>query len=136
MTPSINTSGVPFSVTTITIRIMGICAPPTTRNNVWRGERLSRINFNWKPLGRSDREITSTLVNASSTSFDTGKGTAGPIMSVKSSPLDNSGDSFRQRDSQRGPRCLEIVRTHGAIGVADAPKQLGIAQVLRGDVVQ
>src|SRR5690349_13814721 len=80
--------------------------------------------------------MTSTLVSASSTSFDTGKGTAGPIMSVRSSPLGNSGDSFGKSDSQCDARRLEILRTHRAVGVAYSPEELRIAQILRRDVVQ
>src|SRR6516165_2194565 len=96
------------------------------------------MNFNWKPLALSVREKTSTLMSASKTSLDIGCGTTGPIMSVRSIPLSILGprQSLRQSDPQNRPRRFQLLGPHRAIGIAQAPKQLGIAEKLRGQVVQ
>src|SRR6266478_5864604 len=96
------------------------------------------MNFNWKPLALSVREKTSTLISASKTSLGTVSGTTGPIMSVRSIPLSilSPRQSLRQSDPQDRPRHFQLFGPHRSIGIAQAPKLLGVAQKLRGQIVQ
>ena len=83
ITPSISTSGVPLVVTTITTRTIGGITPPDRRKSVCSGEFLLSENVSSNPLVVSPAVVTTcTPVSASSTSRDTGIGTAGPIINV------------------------------------------------------
>src|SRR5262249_20080128 len=78
-------------------------------------------------------------VSASITDCGAGIGTAGPIISVRCTPLSigRSRYAFRQRDAQPPPYDLrQLVGPHGAIGVADAPELLRIVEVMGGDVIE
>ncbi len=81
----------PLIVTTITTRTSGIDAPPASRKTVYSGEFLLSEKRNWKPLALSAWEVTSTETSALSTSWDTGTGTAGPIISERWIPLSIRG---------------------------------------------
>src|SRR5688500_8653023 len=139
ITPSTSTCGVPLMVATMTTRTSGIGLPPESRKRVCSGDEVFNVNCNWKTLGRSSLVVTVTEVSASSTSRGTGIGTTGPIIRVRWMPLSigRSRDALRQGDAQPAARGLgQFLGTHRAIGVADAPKELWIAQVVRGDLVQ
>src|SRR5262249_14800987 len=118
----------------------GIWAPPASRNSVNSGEFLFTVNLSWNTLGPSLWAVTSTLVRALRTSAGTGVGTPGPIISVRLMPLRStvaSREAGRQGDAQdpaHGRR--QVLRAHGAVGVADPPELLRIAQVLGGDHIQ
>src|SRR5882672_4236533 len=123
----------------MTTRTSGICAPPVNRKRVASGERLSTVNFSWNTLGPSVFAVTSTLVRASRTDFDTGSGTAGPIMSVRLIPLSilRSRYSLWQTNTKHpANRGDQVLRTHRSIRVGDSPEQFRIADILRGDHIQ
>src|SRR3954452_17045437 len=68
-----------------------------------------------------------------------GTGTAGPIISVRWTPLSigHPRDAFRQRDAQPAADGFgQFVGTHRAVGVTDPPELLGVVEIPRGDVVQ
>src|SRR5829696_140544 len=139
ITPSTSTCGVPLTVAMITTRTSGIGLPPESRKRVCSGEEVFNVNCNWKTLGPSSLVVTVTEVSASSTSRGTGMGTAGPIIRVRWTPLSigRPRDAFRQGDAQPAAGSLDqFFWPHRAIGVADAPEELWIAQVVRGDLVQ
>jgi hypothetical protein len=96
--------------------------------------------LSWKTLAPSVLEVTSMLVSASRTSFDTGIGTAGPIISVRLMPLRSnrsSGNAGRQADAQNASHHGgKFFRAHGAIGVTYAPEKLRVAEILRGQNIK
>src|SRR5262245_39443241 len=124
----------------MTTRTMGILAPPVRRNTVCRGERLLSVKVNSNPLCASPEVVaTCTLVSASSTSWDTGTGIAGPIIKVRWMPLSigRSWYSFRQRDTQPAAGSFgQLIGTDRRIGVAQPPELLRVAEVLHGEQVQ
>src|SRR5262245_2542423 len=140
ITPSISTLGMPLIVATMTTRMIGGIAPPESRKMVCSGERLLNVNFSSKPLAVSpEAVVTVTLVSASSTDCGAGMGTAGPIINVRSTPLSIGypRNAFRQSDAQSSSEGLgQLFRSHRAVGVADAPELLRIAEIPRRDVVQ
>src|SRR5947209_14091641 len=102
------------------------------------GDFLLTAKVSWKPL-RVPPRLTCTPVSASMTALGAGSGAAGPIIRVSRTPLSIGGsrDAFRQCNAQPpAGRLGQLVRAHGAVGVADAPELLRVAQVLRRDVVQ
>src|SRR6476646_2678188 len=113
---------------------------PPSRNSVSSGEFLLMAKLSWKTLAPSVLEVTSILVSASRTSFDTGIGTAGPIISVRLIPLRSnrpSGNAGRQADAQNASdRGCKFFRAHGAIGVTYAPEKLRVAEILRGQNIK
>jgi hypothetical protein len=68
-------------MTSSTTRIIGICAPLSSRKSVVRGERLETVKVSVKRLVCVVLFVTSTDVSASMTSLGTGTGTPGPIIS-------------------------------------------------------
>src|ERR1051326_2885510 len=101
------------------------------------GDFLLTAKVSWKPL-RSLPFVTCTLVSASMTERGGGTGTAGPISTVRCTPLSigHPRDAFRQGDAQPpSDRLGQLVGAHGAIGVADAPELLGVVEIARRDVV-
>src|SRR5215469_6840341 len=97
---------------------------------------LSMVNFSWRTLGPSVLLVTSTLVSASRTDFDTGSGTAGPIINVRLIPLSilHSWYSLRQADAKNDTDdCREVLRPHRPIRIRNAPEQFRITQILRRD---
>src|SRR5262249_29449152 len=132
ITPSISTSGVPLTVTTISTRTSGIDAPPARRKSVCSGERVLRVNVSWNAPGPSPPLRTSTAVKASRTSRGTGAGTPGPIIRVSRIPstILDSRQALRQRDADdaAGPRG-QVVRAQDRVRIAEPPELLGVAQV-------
>src|ERR1043165_5790226 len=123
MTPSMSTFGVPLTVTTTTTRTIGMAPPPASRKTVCSGERV----------------VTRMLCKASRTSWLTGTGTAGPIISDIWMPLSirSPRHALGQRDPDDGTDLLgELRGAHDAVGIADAPELQRIAEVARGDVVE
>src|SRR6478752_4088457 len=102
------------------------------------GDFLPTAKVSWKPA-LSLPLVTCALTSASTTIGGAGTGTIGPMSRVRWTPLSirRAGNPFGERDAQRAAgRFGELVRSHGAIGVGDAPERLGVVQVLAGDVVE
>ncbi len=89
-TPSINTCGVPLTMTTMTTRRIGIDAPPLKRNKWCSGERLSSVNDIWKPLAPTSLTVTDSSVNASITTLGAGTGTRGPDVKLQGNAFKHS----------------------------------------------
>src|SRR6478735_2876690 len=114
--------------------------PPPSRNSVTSGEFLLMAKLSWKTLAPSVLEVTSMLVSASRTSFDTGIRTADSVITVILMPLRSnrsSGNAGRQADAQNtSDRGCKFFRAHGAIGVTYAPEKLRVAEILRGQNIE
>src|SRR3954470_2276507 len=135
ITPSISTSGVPFTVATMTTRIRGMDPPPARRKRVCSGELLESEKESSKPLAVSPAlVITCTRTSASSTTCGTGTGTAGPIISDSRTGLaiQSPRQPLGEGDAQRAALFLQFLGAHGRVGVGHAPELLGVAQVARG----
>src|SRR5690348_4154374 len=138
-TPSISTCGMPFTVATTITRSSGTTPPPESRNSVCSGERTLKLNCRVNAPAPSSGAFTSTWVSASSTSCGTGTGTTGPTSKVRCTPSStwHPRDALGQGDAQLpANRVGQLLRPQRAVRVAQAPELLGIAQVLRRDVVQ
>src|SRR4051812_45739200 len=101
-------------------------------------ESFPTLNVTWNPL-RSFPLVTEMDCRACITTLGAGTGTAGPISSVRWTPLSirRSGDPLRQRDADAGPRPLgQLLRAQRAVGVAQAPELLRVPQVLVGHQVR
>src|SRR5262249_46215867 len=125
--------------TTTTTRTSGTGTPPATRNSVCSGERVLRVNDNWKTLGPSADVVTCTCVSASRMSCETGSGTAGPIISVRGTPVSirRPPDALGQGDEHPATDGLDqLVGAERGVRVAQPPEQLGVAQVPGGQVVE
>src|SRR5688572_20943597 len=105
---------------------------------VMSGDVLPTAKESWKPLVVV-LLVTSIPVRDSMTNGGAGRGTPGPMSSVRWMLLNTgrSGNAAWERDAEPAPdRRDELVRLHGAVRVGQAPEQLGIAEVARGDLVE
>src|SRR5215472_14240625 len=93
----------------------------------------------WKPLVPTSSIFTSTSTRASRTARGTGTAKTGPIRMLSWTLSSNrtSGHALRHGDVEDRARGLDqLVRTNGAVSVADEPEHQRIAEVLGGDQVE
>src|SRR5947207_3526320 len=102
-----------------------------------RGESLPTEKVSWKPL-RSLPLVTCTDCRACITTLGAGTGTAGPIISVRWTPLSirRSGNSFGQRDPDLRARASgQLFWLQHGVWVRDTPVLLGVAEILVCDQI-
>src|SRR5258706_8086928 len=130
----------PLLRTMTTTRINGIAAPPLTRKMVWSGDFVDSMNVSWKTLAACVSLVTCTETSASITSRGIGTGTPGPIINCRTygaSDIGKARDAFRQRQRQAAADGVgQVGGSQRAVRVTDPPEELGVAEILRGDVIE
>src|ERR1700761_3430078 len=123
----------------MTTRTSGREVPAETRNRVCSGDWTLILNTSSKPLVPVALLMTLTESRASRTSADTGTGTAGPIISVRFTPVSMSSPARhagRQRDHDEGTRLRgDVGWLDGQVGVAELPVRQRAAEQRGGDDV-
>src|SRR5439155_1720338 len=115
---------------------------PDNRNSVCSGERWLRVNDSWNTLRSPAVVRTSTLRSASSTTRGTGIGTAGPARSVSCTPSNirpcsGARDAFGLHDAEfPAHRIRQLLGQHGIVGIAQAPIQLGVPEIMGREVIR
>src|SRR5262249_50975216 len=136
--PSIRTVGIPLTVAIRITRMPGSKYPAGSRV-VSSRDPLATVNVSWKPLRWPELVVTCAEVKASTTGCGAGTATTGPTSSVRWTRLSTgaSGDALGERDPQPPPDPLgQLLGAEGGVRVADPPRELGIAELGRGDQVE
>src|SRR5437867_9329220 len=145
ITPSVSTSGVPFTVATTITRSARSAALAATSSSPWSGDWFASVKLSWKPEREPTLVVTVIPWSASINGAGAGTATTGPMSSVTvtrvigntSARLVARRDTSGQGDAQAASGLVgEFLRRERAVRVGDLPELLRVAELVGRDRVE